>query len=104
MSLGREKKIINKSIKGGSYESTQVFSCLFSFVGLMLVGCSDQSQSPVSPVIKVLLEKNVIHKFVVYDNPLPPTGRPNGKELKYCPTETFSSKRKWLMRILKPTN
>ena len=37
------------------------FKCvllLFSFMGLMLVGCSDQSQSPVSPKEPVSLEKN----------------------------------------------
>lgn len=34
------------------------FLVLFSFIGLMLAGCSDQSQSPVSPKEPVSLEKN----------------------------------------------
>ena len=45
---------------------------LFSFVGLMLVGCSDQSQSPVSPTDQISLEKKTIHYFTIKDFPVPP--------------------------------
>lgn len=47
---------------------------LFSFVGLMLVGCSDQSQSPVSPNDQSLksptsLQKNIIRPFTGKEYP-----------------------------------
>ena len=44
----------------------------FSFVGFMLVGCSDQTQSPVSPTDQVSLEKKTIHYFTIQDFPVPP--------------------------------
>ena len=36
---------------------------LFAFVGLMLVGCSDESQSPVSPLEKSSLQKSFSREF-----------------------------------------
>jgi hypothetical protein len=47
---------------------------LFAFVGLMLVGCSDESQSPVSPSDQSIqasssLQKNVIRKFLGEEGP-----------------------------------
>ena len=45
---------------------------LFAFVGLMLVGCSDQSQSPVSPTEQVSLEKKTIHHVTCMDFPIAP--------------------------------
>jgi len=46
---------------------------LFSFVGLMLVGCSDQSQSPVSPMDQGSLEKKpTVTPFTGADYPIPP--------------------------------
>jgi len=45
---------------------------LFSFVGLMLVGCSDESQSPVAPSDQAIqtptsLQKNTIRTFTGYE-------------------------------------
>ena len=48
------------------------FKCvllLFSFMGLMLVGCSDQSQSPVSPSDKTSLQKNFTREFTGTNTP-----------------------------------
>jgi len=42
---------------------------LFSFVGLMLVGCSDQSQSPVSPSDQTSLQKNFTREFTGTNTP-----------------------------------
>ena len=47
---------------------------LFSFVGLILVGCSDELQSPVSPSDQSIqasstLQKNVIRKFLGEEDP-----------------------------------
>lgn len=42
---------------------------LFSFMGLMLVGCSDESQSPVSPVDHSSMEKNIIRPFISKEGP-----------------------------------
>lgn len=45
---------------------------LFAFAGLMLVSCSDQSQSPVSPNEQVSLEKKTIHYITCTNVPVPP--------------------------------
>ena len=57
---------------------------LFSFVGLMLVGCSDQSQSPVSADDQsaALLQKKVLHYFTGVDFPIAP---PEGGEIRDIP-------------------
>ena len=51
----------------------KTFKCvlvLFAFVGLILVGCSDESQSPVSSIDQSIqgptsLQKNIIRPFMV---------------------------------------
>ena len=55
---------------------------LFAFVGLMLVGCSDKTQSPVSPTEKGSLEKAVITNFTFSHFPIAP---PFGGEIKLTP-------------------
>ena len=45
---------------------------LTAFLGLIYIGCSDESQSPVSPADQVTLEKNIIHYFTLTEVPLPP--------------------------------
>lgn len=46
---------------------------LFSFMGLMLIGCSDQSQSPISPTDQSLLQKEpIVTAFTGADWPIPP--------------------------------
>ena len=46
---------------------------LFAFWGLMLVGCSDQSQSPVSPSDQTSLQKNFTREFTGTNTPGAPT-------------------------------
>jgi hypothetical protein len=53
-------------------KALKCFLVLFSFVGLMLVGCSDQSQSPISPDDQLSLDKKEIHYFTIKDFPVPP--------------------------------
>jgi len=59
-------------------KTLKCFFVLFAFAGLMLVGCSDQSQSPVSPVSpddQVSLEKKTTHYYTAMDFPIaPPEG------------------------------
>ena len=50
-------------------KTLKCFLALFAFVGLMLVGCSDQSQSPVSPNDQMTLEKNTIRSFTSTEGP-----------------------------------
>jgi hypothetical protein len=45
---------------------------LFAIVGLSLIGCSDKSQSPVTPIDQGSLEKVIITNFTCSDNPIPP--------------------------------
>jgi hypothetical protein len=48
------------------------FKCvllLFSFMGLMLVGCSDQSESPVSPSDQASIQKVATREFSGTNNP-----------------------------------
>lgn len=52
---------------------------LFAFVGLMLVGCADQSQSPVSSIDKGSLEKAVITNFTFTHIPTGKTGEGDAK-------------------------
>jgi hypothetical protein len=44
----------------------------FAFVGFSLIGCSDKSQSPVTPIDQVSLQKVIITDFTFSDNPIPP--------------------------------
>jgi hypothetical protein len=53
-------------------KTLKCFLVLFAFAGLMLVSCSDQSQSPVSPTDQISLEKKTIHYFTIKDFPVPP--------------------------------
>ena len=55
---------------------------LFAFVGLTLVGCSDESQSPVSPVDQGTLQKNILHYVNSMNQPLVP---PEGGEIRMIP-------------------
>jgi len=72
---------------------------LFAFVGLLLVGCSDQSQSPITPIEQGSLEKSVITNFTFTDAPSGFTGEgdvklvPGGKWKikKYGVVEQFVS-------------
>lgn len=45
---------------------------LFAIVGLSLIGCSDKSQSPVTPIDQGSLEKVIITHFTCADYPIPP--------------------------------
>ena len=45
---------------------------LFAIVGFSLVGCSDKSQSPVTPIDQGSLEKVIITHFTCADYPIPP--------------------------------
>ena len=63
-------------------KALKCFLVLFSFVGLMLIGCSDQSQSPVSPVDQGSLEKNVPHYYTAVDFPIAP---PEGGDIRIIP-------------------
>ncbi len=42
---------------------------LFSFVSLLLVGCSDQPQSPVSPSDQTSIKKNFTREFTGTNTP-----------------------------------
>lgn len=52
-------------------KALKCFLVLFSFLGLMLVGCSDESQSPVSPTDQssASLQKNIIRPFTSTEGP-----------------------------------
>lgn len=63
-------------------KTLKCFLVLLAFVGLMLVGCSDQSQSPVSPSDQVSLEKKVVHYVNTMDWPTAP---PEGGDIKIIP-------------------
>ena len=63
-------------------KALKCFLVLFSFVGLMLVGCSDQSQSPNAPLAQGSLEKNILHYYTVIDFPI---GPPQGGEIRTIP-------------------
>ena len=77
-------------------KALKCFLVLFSFVGIMLVGCSDQTQSPVSPSDQASLQKVATREFSGTNNP---TGTitdatwkyPDGKILfyKYVGTTEF---------------
>jgi len=77
-------------------KALKCFLVLFSFVGIMLVGCSDQTQSPVSPSDQASLQKVDTREFSGTNNP---TGTitdatwkyPDGKILfyKYVGTTEF---------------
>jgi hypothetical protein len=62
MSLGREKKITNKQLKEVLMKALKCFLVLFSFVGLLLVGCSDESQLPVSPTDQSINASSALEK------------------------------------------
>jgi hypothetical protein len=49
---------------------TNFFIVLLAFVGLALVSCSDESQSPVTPIDQVSLEKVTITDFTFTDAPI----------------------------------
>ena len=53
-------------------KALKCFLVLFSFVGMIFIGCSDEQQSPVSPNDQVSLEKNSVHHFTIQDFPVPP--------------------------------
>ena len=67
-------------------KALKCFAVLFSFVGLTLVGCSDQLQSPVSPTDQSIsglgsLEKSIIREFTAIM--VPTGGDPNAGFTKY---------------------
>ena len=45
---------------------------LLAFMGLVFLGCSDKSQSPVTPIDQGSLEKVIITDFTCADYPIPP--------------------------------
>ena len=55
-------------------KTTKFFFVLFAFVGLLLVGCSDESQSPVTPIDRASLEKVTITDFTFSHMPIGLTG------------------------------
>ena len=55
-------------------KTLKCFLVLFAFAGLMLVGCSDQSQSPVTPIDQGSLEKVTITDFAFSHHPIGKTG------------------------------
>jgi hypothetical protein len=63
-------------------KALKCFLVLFSFVGIMLVGCSDQTQSPVSPTDQVSMEKNIPHYYSAMDFPVAP---PEGGDIRSIP-------------------
>lgn len=52
-------------------KALKCFLVLFSFLGLMLIGCSDESQSPISPTDQssASLQKNIIRPFTGHEYP-----------------------------------
>jgi hypothetical protein len=53
-------------------KALKIFAVLFSFILLLLIGCSDQSQSPISPTDQSIqapasLQKNIIRPFTGYE-------------------------------------
>jgi hypothetical protein len=55
-------------------KATKFFIVLLAFVGLSLVGCSDQSQTPVSPTDQAPMQKAIITSFTVTHTPSGFTG------------------------------
>ena len=53
---------------------------LFAFVGILVIGCSDQTQSPVSPTDQSSLQKNFSREFTLVGFP---TGIDNPGIIKY---------------------
>ena len=51
-------------------KKTKFFFVLFAFVGLLLVSCSDEPQSPVTPTDQGLLEKVILTYFTSSDYPI----------------------------------
>src|SRR3990167_7115486 len=66
--LGRQFK---KKLKEVLMKTLKCVLVLFSFWGLMLVGCSDESQSPVFPTDQssASLQKNIIRPFTGHEHP-----------------------------------
>jgi len=55
-------------------KSLKCLIVLFAFVGLVLVGCSDEQQSPVTPIDQASLEKVIITNFTFSHFPIGLTG------------------------------
>lgn len=55
-------------------KTTKFFFVLFAFVGLLMVGCSDESQSPVTPIDQTSLVKVIITNFTFSHFPIGLTG------------------------------
>jgi hypothetical protein len=55
-------------------KKTKFFFVLFAFVGLLFVSCSDEPQSPVTPIDQGSLEKVIITNFTFTDAPIGFTG------------------------------
>jgi hypothetical protein len=62
--------------------TTKFFIVLFAFVGLSLVSCSNEQQSPVTPIDQSSLEKVIITDFTFTDYPIAP---PSGGEITLTP-------------------
>lgn len=80
---------------------------LFAFVGLMLVGCSDESQSPVSPVEKGSLEKSIIHNFTITDVPILPPLYPWPVDpgiIKFLPNGKIQFKKVGVLEVITSKN
>lgn len=55
-------------------KTTKFFIVLFAFVGLSLVSCSDEPQSPITPIDQGSLEKVIITNFTLSHYPIGMTG------------------------------
>jgi len=55
-------------------KTTKFFIILLAFVGLSLVSCSDEQQSPVTPIDQGSLEKVIITNFTLSHYPIGQTG------------------------------
>jgi hypothetical protein len=65
---------MNRQKEVDSMKTLKCVIVLFAFVGLTLVGCSDKSQSPVTPIDQGSLEKVTITNFTFSHMPIGLTG------------------------------
>lgn len=77
-------------------KALKCFLVLSTFVGLMLVGCSDESQSPVSPTDQASLEKKATHYFTMTDMPL----EVGTEGIVYLPNGNVKYKKRWIKELI----
>jgi len=84
-------------------KTLKCFLVLFAFVGITFVGCSDESQSPVSSIQKGSLEKNIIHNFTMTDYPIPLELYPwpvDPGVIKYLPNGNIQYKKRGILEVI----